>query len=53
MQRLPLIIILGLSISAPLLAEETDGMIQIAAGTFWMGSDDGLITERPAVHDDV
>ena len=48
MQRLLLIIILGLALSASTLAEETRDMVQIPGGTFWMGSDEGLITERPA-----
>ena len=33
---------------SPLLAGEPEGMVRISSGTFWMGSDEGLASERPA-----
>lgn len=47
MGRLPLIII-SICLGTPALAGETRDMVEIAGGSFWMGSDEGQITERPA-----
>jgi len=33
---------------SPLLAGEPEDMVRIPSGSFWMGSDEGLASERPA-----
>ena len=47
MMRSALLIICLTVYCSPLLAGEPEDMVHIPTGTFWMGSDEGLASERP------